>query len=420
MQESGDWAASEAETGPAIYRDQEEFLRAIHTNFLKSVQPLQSGLIDELRSRGAITVDDEEKVKAGEIPKERARRMWDILREVPSKTFGEMCMPVLKELYGYVLEGAEYQSGSQSEGGSKCLRHVITTRFRVKSFADEIFPHIESPGDQECRKISESKESGVHLWDRIFALLKENCVNRALKEKVAQFLRNNDIHLTNFTRNFRSGFPCRCRAVLSPVKSSSDKFLSINNESSDDYPSSHSSEGRVSDTGSVSSSDGEEGHNTGKQVKDRRDQFNTQEDRDKYQTTLSKINEVLIDAARLKTYLRELESIRDAEKLTESASSCVPVPDSVSETSSVTLTRKVDDIRIQKDSFLESATRTLSESSELETWAQSGFPPARVKYILGRRQQLAHDVDDVRRLFEEVIQTFFDPEPQRVHFELDF
>ncbi|KAK7489323.1 hypothetical protein BaRGS_00019431 [Batillaria attramentaria] len=71
------------------FSDKAEFLNVIHLEFLKVVHPVESGLVDILRSLDVVSSDEENEIEGEKTRRDKARRLWHILHKVPSMQFAE-------------------------------------------------------------------------------------------------------------------------------------------------------------------------------------------------------------------------------------------------------------------------------------------------------------------------------------------
>ncbi|KAK7495758.1 hypothetical protein BaRGS_00012978, partial [Batillaria attramentaria] len=382
-----------------IYTEQEEFLRVIHPKFLKIVQPFQSGLMDELRSVGAIVAEEEEEVKAFVTTTDKARALWTMLHRVPPKLFGEQCMPILRKLYRHMLEGAEYRWDGRPDLGSRCLRHVIVTRMTVKRFAD-IFPSTRCCSVEEYRKILDNRAVGDDQWEPVFSLLKANNDNTELIKKMQQILRDVGVdHTKNLKKQLSLGLPKGPRSA----------FFLVTTAFRQTIPSPQPPVGTKRNR--FPAVERQKTQLLSRRQKKQPEPFRTREDRERYATILENINEALVNITNIRRQFRELERLRDQlimmEESNKDASDERFHDDgthfpSLDRRKYMILEGKAVNSRGELHMCYDRVKKALHDAMELQPSCSplSDFPCSRVNSLLGRRHLLDNDFKEAEHFFE--------------------
>ena len=133
--------------------DKGQFLQDIHKPFLKYVAD-PAALMDEFRSQGAMTSDEEGQVMAETTRRDKVRRLWSFLKSdrVSSETFYKTCYPAVKDRYPHVLEGKKFAWNPGEEGTVPCFRHAIMKIVALKRFAN-LFPPVHGCSDEDYRLV---------------------------------------------------------------------------------------------------------------------------------------------------------------------------------------------------------------------------------------------------------------------------
>ena len=95
--------------------------------------------MDDFIADGIMSSDDEKEISSEKTRKDKARKLWCFLRQVPPALFELKCLPAMKKHYPHVLENATFHWDGQEDRSDRCLRHIIMKRMRLRRFAD-IFP----------------------------------------------------------------------------------------------------------------------------------------------------------------------------------------------------------------------------------------------------------------------------------------
>nr|KAG5705722.1 hypothetical protein BaRGS_027381 [Batillaria attramentaria] len=117
-------------------------MNRIHSDFLSSVEPRQDLLVDELISKGVLTVEDQEKIDQTILRVDRARKLWIQLNGIDKERFGKAAFPALKMYYPQVVQDHEFSLGDQSERHLEqdCLYHAMRKRRITPARFADIFP----------------------------------------------------------------------------------------------------------------------------------------------------------------------------------------------------------------------------------------------------------------------------------------
>ena len=186
--------------------DKGQFLQDIHMQFLKCVDD-PAALMDEFRSQGAITSDEEGQIMAKTTRRDKVRRLWSFLKSdhVSSETFFKQCYPAIKARYPHILEGKKFAWDPGEEATVPCVRHAIMKRIPLKRFAD-LFPSAHGCSDEEYRLVLnhvisflEVLNSNVSFWVHSFCINNDLsivffgvCMSHSVAEKMWQDLRKEE------------------------------------------------------------------------------------------------------------------------------------------------------------------------------------------------------------------------------------
>ncbi|KAL8580518.1 hypothetical protein ACOMHN_054673 [Nucella lapillus] len=188
-----------------VFTNPQALLRAIHPSFLTNVYPFESGLVDELRENSVFDSDDEESIQSEKTRKDRARRCWNLLNQVPPSQFPR-CFPALKNRCPLVLGRKEFRW----DGKEDCFRHLIQRSMSLRRFAD-VFPLADGCSQQEYQMLTEGSGLRTSLWDRAFKLCCSNKDNEAFVTVMRTTLSTTRVPVPpNLQSLLTDGLACSC------------------------------------------------------------------------------------------------------------------------------------------------------------------------------------------------------------------
>ncbi|XP_070173070.1 uncharacterized protein [Littorina saxatilis] len=125
-----------------------EFLRAIQPEFLRVVDPRESGLLDILCAADLLTETDNESMSGKDvnIRKDQARKLWIRLNKMAVGDFLAEVGPAMLKVFPHIIPEMyltqEVEGGRDRKGVPKgCLRHDIMSRIRAPTMADMLYHH---------------------------------------------------------------------------------------------------------------------------------------------------------------------------------------------------------------------------------------------------------------------------------------
>lgn len=190
----------------------QQFMETIHSDFMECVDPLDTLLVDELLSVGALSTDDVDKMSLLiHTRKERARLFWILLGYVDAKTFAQVCLPGLKKYYPHVVKDHKFAWIRDLPITIQCMYHEIRKRTTPARFAD-CLPSLGCCKLFEYKEITEGSQVGDASWNAVFNIYQRERDNTALREATAKFIH----HIlkatvpSDFQEIFNGGFPCTC------------------------------------------------------------------------------------------------------------------------------------------------------------------------------------------------------------------
>ncbi|KAK7473826.1 hypothetical protein BaRGS_00034933 [Batillaria attramentaria] len=204
------------------FTDVRSFMNRIHSDFLSSVEPRQDLLVDELISKGVLTVEDQEKIDQTILRVDRARKLWIQLNGIDKERFGKAAFPALKMYYPQVVQDHEFSLGDQSERHLEqdCLYHVMRKRRITPARFADIFPAMNCCTVDEYNEIAEGGQVGEEPWNRVLSILRRNIHRKGLMEEMAKFF-SEIVRIRippDFRQRFQDGFLCTCNQASTQVQ----------------------------------------------------------------------------------------------------------------------------------------------------------------------------------------------------------
>ncbi|XP_070173069.1 uncharacterized protein [Littorina saxatilis] len=203
----------------ASRRDLREFLRAIQPEFLRVVDPRQSGLLDILYAADLLTETDNESMSGKDvnIRKDQARKLWFVLNKLAVDDFLAEVGPVLLKMFPHIIpesyltqevDGAHDRRDVHKD----CLRHDIMSRIRAPTMADMLYCHDCLNFEDYEDIASEEYDDGI-VWGKMFDSITGHSddMTKQIVEALQALLERYKVQVScSLTELVSRGVPCMC------------------------------------------------------------------------------------------------------------------------------------------------------------------------------------------------------------------
>ncbi|PVD34475.1 hypothetical protein C0Q70_05750 [Pomacea canaliculata] len=207
----------------------QDFWRAILPAFVRTVDPRESGLMDQLFAEDMLSESDVESLCGKHVVtrRDQARKLAVSLMKYRWNEFMTMVAPALcTAKYTHIIpckywitnddQRTEMTSlrGNGMTTTELCLRHIIKHRLRPAALADMLF-HRHYMSFEEYRMfISEETSSNSDKWTKIFSTLSKPPSPQAAKETESDLRQRLSRHINvpdSLSDILLRGLPCCCK-----------------------------------------------------------------------------------------------------------------------------------------------------------------------------------------------------------------
>ncbi|KAK7480259.1 hypothetical protein BaRGS_00028535 [Batillaria attramentaria] len=219
--------------------ERQKFMCAILPEFLRVVDPRQSGLLDVFYASEVINDSDNSSLSGKDVMtrKDQARKLFILLYKLPVGQFLEKVAPELCEMFPHMIPQrfrAVDQSENMAADGTErpeeeedvCLLHRLQQRVRPATMADMLF-HEELLTLEEYSAITEDARKKKDVWFRMLEKFQNrpDPVLQQLQKVTEALLKRYFIDSPgNVSDLVRRGLPCTCTESQTPPEFSSLAF----------------------------------------------------------------------------------------------------------------------------------------------------------------------------------------------------
>lgn len=210
-------------------KELKQFMRAILPEFLRVVDPRQSGILDVLYANDVITESDNSSLSGKDVMtrKDQARKLFILLNKVPVSIFLKSVAPELCAKFPHIIP-ERFRATPESEESDvdntadceavHCLRHCIEHRIRPATMADMLY-HEDFLDLEEYTFIIDGARKKEDVWVTLFEQFfgHAQAELRKLEDVVRQLLVRYYMHVPeNLGELVSNGMPCTCSHVEAP------------------------------------------------------------------------------------------------------------------------------------------------------------------------------------------------------------
>lgn len=199
----------------------EDLWRTILPDFVKIVDPENSGFLDDLYSDQLLTHTDYESFVSGKdyMPRaQKARKLWFVLSSYNLDLFRAKVAPKLLTSFSLIIPDRFFSPTDQSLATFKteepCLRHAIQKRLRVETMADLLCHHVCLSHKNYGLIINDTFKTTTAKWNLVFdAFSGQTPVTQTgpLGAEVQELLIRYNVPIPDNMADVMSrGFPCTC------------------------------------------------------------------------------------------------------------------------------------------------------------------------------------------------------------------
>ncbi|KAK7468025.1 hypothetical protein BaRGS_00036729, partial [Batillaria attramentaria] len=243
------------------------FLRAILPEFLRVVDPRESGFVDVLYANEVITQSDNSSLSGKDVMtrKDQARKLFILLNKVPVQKFLNRVAPELCEMFPHIIpeefkdtDDIDDSADDTDDPDDVCLVHIIQQRIRPATMADMLY-HEGFLTLEEYTAITELSRKKESIWPTLLKKfkLRSRHERRILLKVLIKLLKQYYIEVpSNIKDQLSCGLPCTCPEPPKPPSGSSPEFMSKNGRPEDfdttsTGDSTNESNAEMSDTSSI-------------------------------------------------------------------------------------------------------------------------------------------------------------------------
>lgn len=198
-----------------------QFLKAIQPQFLRVVNPRESGLLDILYAAELLTDTDHESMSGKDVHtrKDQARKLWFLLNKMPVREFLSKVSPALLKEFPHIIPkrflSLEAVDATTCDDGDQqyCLRHDIMGKIRVTAMTDLLYHHDHLEFEDYEAMTSDDMKTD-RMWMKVF----HACQDGGQKGSQSQLVRGLQALLhkyqlvvpENLERLVSRGIACTC------------------------------------------------------------------------------------------------------------------------------------------------------------------------------------------------------------------